>query len=537
MSLLPPTARAWAVVGLAVAVAAAVFVVYLGTGGHVAGGSQTIAGHAIPRLLIVFTYLALALLGGLVTVAHRHEGWRVPVVARVVVALVGASVTAGCADASGLIGAFGGRGDLVKALGWTGFALAVLLLVLPRQVLGHASAALLGTSPFLLALAAYAFAGGGATAHDFAASPLVLTATDLGIAVGLLLVWAVVESVRLGRDYGLALAPVVRVAPWLLPAVLSAKLAWIGVGYAGDLPHWFGGASGNWHDSAHNGAVAWVTAAVLVLGGTAWLLARRSAPAETDRLDGVLALVVAGLAAALLAAALLTLLVEITHPWPWATVARHLKAAVDHLLAPKVPPWTVVGTVVAAALVGLARRRTAAGAFLVVFALWSLPRAVTTAYALIENENAPFHAPSLVTLDTVVTLALVVLYALRAVRPQALLVALVVFTLIGHPGVLLPAGWRTGTLFYLALVYPVAWQFLVRARELNGHAPVRPARVLGAIALAALLLVIAAVDVGAGVAGPGVSVLSEFLDDVGRTFLMVPFAALLVAELSRPRSA
>ena len=117
-------------------------------------------------------------------------------------------------------------------------------------------------------------------------------------------------------------------------------------------------------------------------------------------------------------------------------------------------------------------------------------------------------------------------------RPQAIVVALVVFTLIGHPGVLLPGDWRNRSFFYLALVYPVAWTFLFRARELNGHAAERPARVLGAIAWSSLLLVITVVLVGTGFK-PGASVEAEFLDLIGRSVLMVPLAAFLVAEVAR----
>jgi hypothetical protein len=185
-------------------------------------------------------------------------------------------------------------------------------------------------------------------------------------------------------------------------------------------------------------------------------------------------------------------------------------------------------------------RRWRPGAiFLLVFALWGVPAAAWTTWALVEQTQPPFNNTSLATIDTAVTAAIVVLAFLwwrgrqRLVSPRALMVALVVFTLVGHPGVLLPANWRNGTLIYLALIYPVALQFLGRARSLNDHASDRPARVLGAIGLSALLLVVAATSSAVGLTAPGVTNgLNGYLDLVGRVFLMVPYAALLVAEIA-----
>lgn len=117
-----------------------------------------------------------------------------------------------------------------------------------------------------------------------------------------------------------------------------------------------------------------------------------------------------------------------------------------------------------------------------------------------------------------------------------MLVALVVFTLVGHPSVLLPANWRGGSLVYLALIYPVVWHFLLRARALNGHAPDRPDRVLGAIGLSSLLLAIAAISVAIGFTAPGrSSELTQYLDLVGRVFLVVALRSPALHGGGRPR--
>jgi len=176
-----------------------------------------------------------------------------------------------------------------------------------------------------------------------------------------------------------------------------------------------------------------------------------------------------------------------------------------------------------------------------------LPRAFTTIWRLERSDNLPFHSSALLTLDTAVTAAVAVLVVLywvgrqRRIDPGGPLVALVVFTLIAHPGTLLPSGWKSGMLFYLALIYPAAWHFLFNAASLNTHVAERPARVLGAIGLAALLLVVAAMNIGVKSTGPGIEgALSVFLADVGWYFLMIPLGVLLVAEAvlqPRPRLA
>jgi hypothetical protein len=159
--LLPAAARRWAFVGLAVVVCSGAFILAIGEHWGVPGGSILYAipnagTTPVPLALILFTYLALAALGGVVTVAARHEGWRLPFLARVCVAFVGAALAAGCVTSSDFIVAGSGANPhAIRLLGWIGVATACAAALLPPRAFGHRheAAALLGGSPFLLALA------------------------------------------------------------------------------------------------------------------------------------------------------------------------------------------------------------------------------------------------------------------------------------------------------------------------------------------------------------------------------------------------
>ncbi len=555
IGLLPPAARRWALLGLGIAVVSAGFIIVLGEGWRIPGGALLYttrgeAGVRIPLALIVFLYLGFASVGGVVMVAARHDGWKLPAIARLFVAGVGAAIAADSITAADSMQSLSGANPgVIKILGWSGVALSCVIALLPRRALGrrHELAALIGGSPFLLALAAYAFTGSGrdgVLARNFLGSEMIGSLLGLSIAVALLLVWGVAESVRLGCDYGHVLATVSRAAPWLFPALLTAKVVWIIAAYDGWLPGWLGGGNSSWVLSSQDGLVGWGYAIVIVVLGALWLHSsrRRRAP-STRTLDSWLALVAVGLGCTYLAYAILGLLIDITLPWPWLSIPANIAAAANHLVPPDLAKsWPAVVTVAVSPLLALAltprHRWHPASVFLLVFAVWGAPSAAYTAWGLVTHNLPPFNNTSLATIDTVVTAAIVVFAILwwtgrqRQVSPHAMLVALTAFTLIGHPGVLLPANWRGGSLVYLALIYPVVWKFLFRARALNGHAPDRPARVLGAIGLSSLLLMIATVSVAIGLTAPGrSSELNHYLDLVGQVFLMVPFAAVLVAEI------
>ena len=173
--------------------------------------------------------------------------------------------------------------------------------------------------------------------------------------------------------------------------------------------------------------------------------------------------------------------------------------------------------------------------FLLALAAWALPRALTVAWRLVTHDVL-FANVTPLTMDTAITVGLAVLAALwlagrqRAAPPGVLLFVLIVSTLVAGPGLLLPVFWDAGFLFYLSLLFPVAYQFLFRARELNEPGPGRQGRVLWEVGMSCALLTIAAFRAAAGLALPGgIDPVTQLLEDAGTLYLMIPFAAILVA--------
>jgi hypothetical protein len=446
--------------------------------------------------------------------------------------------------------------SLPFVLGWAGVVVALAVpiggFLAParfRWIVWAAAAA-----PFLLTLLVYG-AWRGAVLHppgfqaafaprDVLGFQLVSLLATLQIGFVLLGLWVVLESAAAARDLGTGLVRMLRPFPAVVAVLLIGKLVWLGLGYAKLLPQPVGGPKSAWVSSRTNGASAWLLAAVLV-GAMAWWLVRRARWQVPEQgLRGPSWGIAAGLsfALALLAAAFLGVLVASV----WSTNAplRWFASFADALIRGNAPLWSVVGTAAAAliggsVLFGASRkelRYRPAALILLVFAVWAVPRAINLTWRLQHDGKAPFRSIDLVTLDALVSLAVAVLAVLwwlrvqRVVDPATLLLVLVVSTLLAHPSVVLPPGWKRGVLFYLALVFPVAYQFLADAESLNVMNEGREARVLSVVGLASVPLTITVLLVALGFARPGASgPLQSFVGDVGSLYLAVPFAAMLVA--------
>jgi hypothetical protein len=416
---------------------------------------------------------------------------------------------------------------LMIALGWTAFAVGGIVVALPRRLalrrlwLSPALAVL----PFALGLAAYLIAvaasiSGAPIVHALAEqtpeTPLtaggwvgqagVEAALALGFALSILFIWQLIEAAHVARDTGAAARSLTRRLPKLLFLALGIKLVWISLGYGGVLPPAFGGGDSSvWIASRRDGAIAWLLAVAFAAAIGLWLARPRvHAISEPQLGRGVLLLVVCLSAFTLMASAGI-LALPILQALPGRPLA-HLDARVVGWLGDNVE-WSYVGTVYGGLAVGglllLARRWRTTGIFLLLFGLWSLPRALNSTNDLVHRSSNEFvkaleqqsvqaswtGAVDLVTLDTALTLALVVLLVLELthrvrVNRAGLALVLVAATLSAYSGFLSSIFHaRISVLFYVGLVFPIAYRFAANAQALNEPSPTRATSLLAVVAL------------------------------------------------------
>jgi len=239
-----------------------------------------------------------------------------------------------------------------------------------------------------------------------------------------------------------------------------------------------------------------------------------------------------GLTLFLLAGTMAIFVVGILGVAPESGVRRAIRDAggwfADGLLTSQVVVVYVAG--VAGAFLILARRWLTTAVFLMLFFIWSLPRAIDIT---VNGENAPPNAlgrTELATLDTAITVALLVVTLAWVLRPQereqaaAIAVILVASTLLVYAGQLLGGVWAAGA-FFVGLIFPAAYRFAFDAKSLNRHRPDREARILATTGLTAAFLVIATIQIDSRFLGPD----SVGTGALGRLLVAAPFAAVLVA--------
>ena len=333
-------------------------------------------------------------------------------------------------------------------------------------------------------------------------------------------------------------APVVRRAdtiPWLLMALVTAKLGWLALGYLGRLPESLGGAAPAWNASASDGIVAWLIAGAFAAGAAAWL-AHPASPRISERgVEPGMRFVVGGFTAGsvvggvCVVAAGILLLLPVEQPFE---VAIRLGDLAAELIVP-LQLATVPAALVAGVML-LRRGHLATGAFLAVAGAWMAPRALfvlADSLRLVPEGAANPLGVELVTLDTLLTVVVVGL-AVAAVTGRrtgadagSLALVLAVSTLMAHGGTLVPPG-VAPVLVLAAVLFPPFRELVFGSRALNEPSRVRPARVLGSLGRqgAALLLVAGTRTI---VAGPGETGLGE----LGLVLFGPPYAALLVAAV------
>jgi hypothetical protein len=532
--------------------------------------------ESLPALVPATAYAGLAVIAASVALAAQQPGWRWPRLTLALVGLSGATLAAYMVAIALLTMRSDGNADLRAAstsiwaglvAGMLGMAVGGLLAVAARPLLRGRPMVLclLAALPFGLALLTWVLAAGqrvavppdtlaqlglpsGVSTRALFAVPAVRLSAALGLSIGLLLLWQVVGGSRAARDAGLLASALAGNPARLLVVLLATKLLWLGLAYAGLLPAVLGGRAEDWADSRQDGWLSWAIAAGLVGTAVWWLATRdRREPLSEAGFTAAVWVVVAGfqlfplLASLVLAAEPWVILLSTLTPVDGvAEVRTALENVLGGLFILSVP-LTVVGAAIAVPIL-LRRKRTgrnaarrlSAAMFLAAFAAWNLPRIVVGSGQMLGVWRQTTPLPGSVepaSVDTLLTIGIAALLILwwrgrqRGAGPAALMLVLLASTLIAHATTLWPPEWHQGALYFIGLVLPLAYALLFDAAALNEDARSRPARVLAAVGVTAILLVLASVQVGVGLLGPDRATEAE----LGVRLLLVPFVAILVA--------
>jgi hypothetical protein len=535
----------------------------------------------LPRLGIVACFLGLACGCATSAWATRHSG---RLRARLLLLLsggVGAAVAAQTViDARQLEGRRSlalffphAHAHILIPLGWAGLACAGLMILAPRSVVlrNGRLACTLAAAPPLLALLAYLLSTRVQLTHAPIGRAAVIlhptfprtaggvmldsgigVALSLGTAISVLFLWQLIEAAHVARDTATVAASYAARLPALLGAAIALKVVWITLGYLDVLPHALGGGSA-WHASRHDGVVAWTLALLWAAAAGVWLRRPRLHSVSVKQLERGVIVVVVSLSAFVTAAAALLLAHPVLRVLPGHPLAAR-DLSLENWLGDHIQ-WSFVSTPAAALIIGplLAthRRLRTLGVFLALFGAWSAVRALEIGHALLQQRGlaAPLvraldgnvmptstvGTVDFVTLDSAITAMLVVLLVLawqrRAEISRAgIAFVLVASTLAAYSGFLaniFQSHWTA--LFYVGLVFPVAYMFLADAQEVN-ESPQRPLLLLTLVMLSLLLLTAALALILEGELTSN----STTTGALGRVLFGPPLIALLIAATLTP---
>lgn len=434
--------------------------------------------------------------------------------------------------------------------GWAGVAAGIGLAVLglAGRVPSGGGAAAWATVPVAAAYVAMQLAllsPLGVVYQDLIAFRTMALLANLQVSVTLLALWSVIEGGRALLGSALTITRGAdQAAIRSVGAVLAVKLAWLALAHLRIAPPELGGADSFVGPAPLTAPVAWLLAAALAGAVTFWLLAGRRSLAAPRGITGAGWIVIVGLVAFLalsdLLLAVLGLALDLTgiESGPARLVVSLLDLVGDLLV------WAPAIAVVAAFVAGVALlRRGDAGAvamFLLAFALWSAPLAASVTYELTtgtrlsEPSGTRLGGVDPAVLDAMVTVALSVVFAVRAIQRRAvpvraILVVLVVSSVIAYGPRLI--GEELAIAFWAGLVFPVLIQFGFDSRELNQRRSGRSSRVLLALGVACGSLAVTLLLASSKLVGPN----TLQWEALGRALMLVPFVALLTAAaLSLP---
>jgi hypothetical protein len=536
--------------------------VLLAEGFHVTipGGSYTLAAvdEPVSRVLVVAAYLVLAVSAAALAGGATLPGWQRPRVTLLLVGLVGALLAVKSARAYGLLDTYRGiipghplipAWPLVLAVGlaWAGAAVALVVALAPSRLAERVGVVypILAASPFVASLLVYAVAAlestrgpdlsrfGVHSAESGVAAGLTGLVANVGFWAAAAFLWQAALGARASLGVAGRIAKPASRSWKLVTSFIGLKVLWLAVGLAGILPAILGGGGTRWADARDNGVFAWVYVTLLAIGAGLWMVRRRH-PQRSDGALAATAAVCAGLVVCLLAAAFFTLSADlVSGVWPGADVSRWFGDAAGWSLDRMILVQLV--TVFGAGAIGVILWRTGRGTpgvrlFLVLFALWAWPRALSVGLGDIVGHPVSFGRVTPVTMDVALSVVGAVLMVLAIgrrvdVHPAIILAAILTSTLIAHTGWLLSSVASERAAFCLALVFAPAYQFLFASSRLNQDVPERPGRMLRATGLATAVMALITVQVATGFAGPR----HEGIQSIGTLLIALPLAAVLVA--------
>jgi len=573
--------------GLAIAVVAGGLIVVLGIGMSLPGGEvRSSEWGSVPRLLIGFGFVAVAVLQVLLVRVGLLSGPRVERWTLVSSALLACALGAGHVlaareierlheDTTIFVRTGGGlvesvpyataNAAFVQAAGWVMLACAAAVALLPIRRpwvrRGYDAREVLSAAPWLVGLVVFLLADPARVpveqvidakwsqslqaASGFA---LVNVLMALALALSLVFLWQAMAAARAAHDLGVGLVRLSGRLPSVLLALLALKGTWVALGYVGELPAFLGGETGMWDDSRADGWLAWAIAgclaAVVAYALTASLGLTAPPTQDLRRAQSWLA---GGFMAPWIAAALAALL-ALTFAL-WSPLADQFGALSLWLAEQGI--WAGAITVFIAlvvGLVGLSRGRLSewwmVGLFLIAFAIWAGPRALSIA---IDRRDPPTRGSvELVTLDTAITVALAVLaFGLwlrrrggddAILRSDVLLLVLGASTFACYAGFLFAASPSDvkGIAFSIGLVFPALYLFFGDSQALNHDRPGRERLLLAVVALVGALLLLAVFQIGTGVLDEN----TDTFGKVGQIVFVVPVVSLFVlAAIARMQGA
>lgn len=521
----------------------------------------------VPHLTVIAVDISLVLAAAALCAALTHSGRAMEWPLRIALATVGLAVASqGVEFGEALDSVLGDDGDGLIA-GWAPEAVIALSWIgvvgatggaLPLAAFGGRrwAAPMLATVPFLAALLSYALiaatediqlAPGQTTdglllPSGYGAGISVIVVISIGFLLSILILWQRVAGARASRDAAVEAGRAVANAPIIFGALLAAKLLWLTFGLAGALPGLFGGDSEAWDATLEDGLVSWIAAAMIAAAAIAWLSRGRPYKAKDSDVTRPASAIIAGLTLAFAISSLCLLLIGglglLDADEAVQAVADLGSWAADRLLLTTVLTTYLAGV---GAVVLWRRGVRVPAAVLGLYFAWTAPRA--THIAISGGEDLGDHATlsriELTTIDTALTIILALVFGLLAVgrlrdaqiSAAAGAIALVGSTVLAWSGQLATSVWDEEAAFYIALIFPVAYQLLLGSRETNEDETGRVSRVLLVTGSAAGVLAIIAVQIQVGFAGPGILGTGS----LGRDLISLPlFAVLIGAACSAP---